>query len=344
MKLKDFLKDRWPSVAAAALVAAFSAALLTGLGAGGYAAGYVAALFLLCEAAALAAEYFRRRSFYRALLESLERLDKKYLIAEMLPEPSCEEERILCGTLREASKSMSDRVSGVRREMREYREYVEAWVHEIKTPISACRLIMDNRPGLIPRDLLRNFSRIENYVEQALFYARSGSAEKDYVLRSYTLKELAASALKKSAGLLIESGVRVEAEVPEIPVVADPKWMDFILGQILANSVKYCCRRPVLRLSGKRGAHSATLTVEDNGIGIPREDLGRVFDKGFTGKNGRLVAHATGLGLYLCKKLCDKLGLGLSVLSVEGAGTAVSIVFPMGDLHDPAAGASLTKT
>ncbi len=333
MKLRDFLRDRWLSLLAVALISAFSAVLLIVLGAGAYAAGYVALLFLLGETAALAAEYLRRKSFYDRLEESLGRLDKKHLIAEMMPEPTFTEGKILCEVLSQAGKSMNDEIAKYRIETKEYREYVETWVHEIKTPISACRLILENNPGELSRELGQDFDRIENYVEQALFYARSGNVEKDYVLKRCTLRQFVSAAVKRHSSLLIGNGVKVEAEGLDLAVPADAKWLEFMVGQILINAVKYRRSAPVVRFCGSAGQNSVTLTVEDNGIGIPQKDLGRIFEKGFTGENGRMAARSTGLGLYLCKRLCGKMGLGISVASVEGDGTAVSLVFPVSDMH-----------
>ena len=328
MKLLDFLRDRWGYLAAAACSAAFAAMLLSALGVGGYAAGYLAGVILLSSAAALGAEFVHKRAFYNGLLKSMDRLDKKYLLSEVVREPSFLEGKILCEVLRETEKSMNDEVGEYRRETRDYREYVETWVHEIKTPIAACRLILENNPGLLTRALRLDFSRIEGYVEQALFYARSGTVEKDFALRCTTLRELTEAALRKNSALLIESGVRIHIGSLNAEVLADPKWVEFILGQILANSVKYRKSEPEIFFDASLSGRETTLTVEDNGAGIPQKDLGRVFEKGFTGENGRRVRRSTGIGLYLCRQLCDKMGLGISIASVEGTGTAVSLVFP----------------
>lgn len=275
MRLRDFLKDRWLSIVMMLIVSAFSAVLLNVLGAGWYAAAYVSALFLLGEAAALTVEYLKRRSFYRKLYGNLEHLGKKHLIAEMLAEASFSEGKILCDVLRQTGKSMNDEIAGYRRESKEYCEYVESWVHEIKTPISSCGLILENNPSKLSRSLQKDFFRIENYVEQALFYARSGSVEKDYVLKRCSLRELVSSALKRNASLLIESRVHVETESLDFDVLGDGKWMDFILGQIIANSVKYRTEKPELSFSGTKKGSGVTLTVEDNGIGVPKEEIGR---------------------------------------------------------------------
>lgn len=333
MRLRDFLKDKWTYGVAALISALFSAELLTALGAGTYAAFYVSALVLLAQAVALAAEYIQKRLFYRSLLRNLEQLDKKYLLSEMTEEPSFTEGRLLARVLRETGKSMNDSIAGYRRESQEFREYVETWVHEIKTPISACGLILENNPGELARVLSRDFQRIETYVDQALYYARSGNVEKDYVMKRTTIRELVSSALKKQASLLIESGVKVELVLLDISVAADIKWMDFILGQIIMNAVKYRSETPVLRFVGRREENRAVLTVEDNGAGIAKKDVGRVFEKGFTGENGRVSAKSTGIGLYLCKRLCNKMGLGLTIESELGKGTAVSVAFPVSRMH-----------
>ena len=350
MKFRDFLKDKWVFALAALCTASFSCLLLLALGAGGYAAGFVSALILLGAFTAFLAEYIPKRRFYRELLECLDRLDKKYLLSEVVKEPGFLEGKIMCEVEKQTEKAMNDEIAGYRRETQEYREYVESWVHEIKTPISACRLLLENNPGKLSRSLEQDFMRIENYVDQALFYARSGSVEKDYVLKKTTLKELMSSALKKNASLLISGGIKVESSNLELPVLADAKWMDFIIGQILINAVKYRKESPAVSFAGRVGPNSVTLIIEDNGIGIPRKDLGRVFEKGFTGENGRLIGKSTGLGLYLCKRLCGKMNLGISIASIEGSGTAVSLVFPVGGMRPPAVrsgpsfGSNLTKT
>jgi signal transduction histidine kinase len=334
MKLRVFLKDRWLYVLAFLLASALAALLLHYLGAGLYAAVYAAFLFLLGGTAALVADYLRRRSFYRNLAKSLAKLEKKHLISEMLEEPSFAEGKILCNVLAQAGKSMNDEIAKYRIETKEYREYVETWVHEIKTPISACRLTLENNPGELASNLQADFDRIEFYVEQALFYARSGSLEHDYVLKQCTLKQIVSAAVKKNASLLIANGVKIKTDSLDLPVMTDAKWMEFILTQLLNNSVKYRRKDPVVRFSGIGRKNSVTLTVTDNGIGIPQKDLPRIFDKGFTGDNGRLTsAKSTGLGLYLCKQLCDKMGLSISVDSEEGSGTVISIVFPVSSMY-----------
>jgi signal transduction histidine kinase len=171
--------------------------------------------------------------------------------------------------------------------------------------------------------------RIERFVEQALFYARSGNVEDDCMIRRVALAELLADTLKNRAKYLIARKIRIRMKNLAHTVFTDPKWLSFILWQLIDNSVKYGCRN--IEFSGVQNERSVSLFIRDDGAGIPEQDVGRVFDKGFTGENGRRFGHSTGLGLYLCKKLCNKLGLGLSLSSAPGKGVVVEIVFPVGE-------------
>lgn len=333
MTLAEYLKDKLFSIVIVIFAAVFSGMLLSVLGIGGYAVGFVAAIFLLGETAALLTEFFRKRAFYNDLLKNLEQLDKKYLLTEMTERPTFCEGGILYDVLKETDKSMNDEIARYRRASQEYREYIETWVHEIKTPISSSRLIIENNPSEVTRNLNAELAKIENYVEQALFYSRSNNVEKDYIIRQTTLKELVNSALRKHSALLIESKVRVQTSALEKTVFTDIKWTDFIIGQILMNSVKYRSDNPEIQISGLQAENSVTLVISDNGIGIPKNELERVFEKGFTGTNGRTRTKSTGIGLYLCKKLCTKMNLGICIASTVGTGTMVSIVFPKSNMY-----------
>ena len=333
MKLSEFLKDKWISILIAMITAGFSAGLIFVLGIGGYAAAFVAFLFLLGEGAALIVEFLQKRAFYNALLQNLEKLDKKYLLSEMLDEPSFSEGRILCEVAKQTNKSMNDEIAGYRRDSQEYREYIETWVHEVKTPISSSNLIIENEKNETTLNLNEELYKIENYVDQALFYSRSNNVEKDYIIRQTTLKELVNSALKKNSSLLIEGRIGVKTSALDKTVFTDAKWTDFILGQILMNAVKYRSESPKIEIYGLKNENSVTLVIADNGIGIPKKDLKRVFEKGFTGDNGRTTAKSTGIGLYLCKKLCTKMDLSISIASTVDSGTIISIVFPKSNMY-----------
>jgi signal transduction histidine kinase len=334
MKLRSFLKDKSIFIITAVLAAGFSASLVHVLGAGEYAAGFVAGFILLGQAVALMVEFFQKRAFYNSLLKSLDSLDKKYLLTELLEEPSFYEGKIVCEVTKQTNKSMNDEIAKYRLASQEYREYIETWVHEVKTPISSSKLIIENNKNSITLNINEELYKIENYVDQALFYSRSNTVEKDYLIKQATLKEFVNSALKKHAKMFIEGRISVETSALNKTVFTDVKWTDFILGQILMNAVKYRSAEPKIRIYAMKNENSVTLMISDNGIGISKADLGRVFEKGFTGINGRTSEKSTGIGLYLCKKLCNKLNLGLTITSEAGKGTTVCIVFPKSNMFE----------
>ena len=170
-------------------------------------------------------------------------------------------------------------------------------------------------------------------MEQALYYSRSNSVEKDFIIKEVTLQSMVSASLRRYSRLFIANGVTVELENLEQTVFTDPKWMDFILGQILTNAVKYRSSSPRICIRAVSNPNSAILQIQDNGIGMPVQDVSRVFDKGFTGENGRKFGKSTGIGLYLCKKLCMKLGLSISLRSLPGQGTTVEIYFPKSNMY-----------
>lgn len=172
---------------------------------------------------------------------------------------------------------------------------------------------------------------ITRYTEQALYYARSEHTEKDYLVREIDLAEVVHAAVADNKYLLRRHQVAVSVECETCVVCTDDKWVRFILDQLIGNAVKYGGPAPALRFSCRREEGTAVLLLEDNGVGIPPQDLPRIFDKGFTGANGRAVPGSTGLGLYLCKRLCDKLGIGIRVQSRPGEGTGVSLLFADND-------------
>ena len=228
---------------------------------------------------------------------------------------------------------MIETVSDAQAAGREYREYVESWVHEIKTPITAASLICRNMGGENKDKLLRELGQIEAHVERALFYARAESPEKDCLIRQCSLHQIVSDAIKNHQTLLIGQGVRIETEgfgsrESEYPVYTDAKWASFIIGQILQNAARYHGEEPVISLTAITLGKQVQLSIKDNGIGIPAHELPRVFDRGFTGKNGRARGGSTGMGLYLCRRLTAFLQMDLKITSTEGTGTEVSLTFP----------------
>ena len=235
---------------------------------------------------------------------------------------------ILVDVLRQTTKSMNDDIADYRRMNTEYQDYIETWIHEIKIPISCIDLICENNKGEMASGVKAELSRIDGYVEQALYYARSTNLEKDYMIREIKLDQLVKGTLKKYSRQLIAAKATPIFDNLSQTVYGDPKWLEFILGQLIANSIKYKKETLTLTFSTREEQDNVLLYVSDDGIGIPESELPRIFEKGFTGTNGRSYAKSTGIGLYLCRKLCNKMHLSISASSASGQGTTIQITFP----------------
>ncbi len=192
-------------------------------------------------------------------------------------------------------------------------------------------MIIENNKNEITKSIEEELDKVENYIEQALFYARSNTVEKDYYIKTAILKEIVNESIKKSKKQLMNEKISLELHDLEIEVKTDNKWIVFILNQIIQNSIKYRKQDSILEIEihAEQGKNNNILYIKDNGIGIKKGEITRVFEKGFTGTNGRLSnKKSTGIGLYLCKKLCDKLGIAIELNSVQNEGTEIRIVFP----------------
>lgn len=198
-------------------------------------------------------------------------------------------------------------------------DYYTAWVHQIKTPIAVMRLkLSDDTPR--DRALLAELGRVERYVDMVLQYIRVGSKSSDLVIREYDLDEMIREAVRRQAAQFVEKRLRLDFAPTGVRVATDQKWLVLILDQLLSNAVKYTPSGTVT-VSFRDGL----LTVSDTGIGIAGEDLPRIFEKGYTGINGRLGQKSSGLGLYLAKKAAELLAVPLSAQSAPGAGSAFTL-------------------
>ena len=275
-------------------------------------------------------EYFKRKKFYDNLLKMLEELDEKYLITEIIKTPNFLEGQIFKNSLEQIDKSMLENVNKYKYMTEDYKEYIELWIHEIKIPIATSKMVIENNKNAITKSIDEELDKVENYIEQALFYARSNTVEKDYYIRKVFLKEIVTESIKKNKSSLIQEKISIDIHDLDIEVNTDNKWIVFILNQIIQNSIKYRKKEnSVIEIYANQGKENVILYIKDNGIGIKQGEITRVFEKGFTGTNGRLSnKKSTGIGLYLCKKLCNKLGIGIELNSVQNEGTKVKLVFP----------------
>ena len=276
-------------------------------------------------------EYLIKRKYYDNILNILDNLNDKYLITEMINIPEFTDGKILKDILEQVDKSMNENVCKYKYLQEDYKEYIELWIHEIKTPIATTKMIIENNKNSVTKSINEEVDKIENYIEQALFYARSNNVEKDYYVKKCNLLEIVNESIKKNKTILIQERVEINTHDLDNIVNTDSKWIVFILNQIIENSMKYRNINviPSIEIYSKKVKDSIILYVKDNGIGIKKSDISRVFDKGFTGINGRISGKkSTGIGLYLCKKLCDKLNIAININSKEQEGTIVSLIFP----------------
>lgn len=334
MNLATYLGDRVLSIVIAVACALAIGGMFGVLGQGIDAAVLGTAVVLACASLAFGLDYLRRRSFYRELGRVVDDLDRTYYAASLIERPEFLEGCLAHEALEAVGKTAADEVASHRQQADAYRDYVELWIHEIKTPIAAAALMASDMHGAQAMRLKGELDRIEGYVEQALYYARSTSLVQDYAIRETRLVECVREAVKKQARYLIERGVTPVIDVPEdMRVFADAKWLAFIVGQLVANAAKYDAT--TVRFSARsdgRGAETGgfrtVLEVADDGCGIPAGDVPRVFERSFTGENGRRVGSSTGMGLYIVAELCAKMGLAVALASEEGAGTRVLLTFP----------------
>lgn len=275
-------------------------------------------------------EFVRYKKYFHEIDGVLEKLDKKYLLPEVIKDAGfIEGEKLNC-ILKDICRDMHENVKYYKDMQEDYREYIETWVHEIKTPIASTKLIIENNQNEVTDKIDFEMDKIEGFVEQVLYYSRSNNVHKDYIIKQMNLDDVVKDVVKKNYRDFIHKKIKLDIRDINENVYSDGKWVEFIINQIIVNSIKYSgIKEPVISIYSVKKENSVELTIEDNGIGIPEKDISRVFEKGFTGENGRKFSQSTGMGLYLCDKLCSKLGLKIAVSSESGKGTKVTLTFPL---------------
>ena len=199
-------------------------------------------------------------------------------------------------------------------------DYYTMWVHQIKTPIASMHLILQKEDSEDSRRLRTELFRVEQYVQMVLCFLRLDSDFTDYVIKEYRVDDIIRPAVRRLAPQFIMKKLSLEYEQTDAIVLTDEKWLGFVIEQVLSNAVKYTSAGSIsIKCDGDR------LVISDTGIGIAAEDLPRIFDKGYTGFNGRADRKASGIGLYLCRRICDNLGHSIEAQSVPGQGTTITI-------------------
>lgn len=274
-------------------------------------------------------DWYRKKKYFEMITERVKDLKEPWLIAELLPVSYTIEDEIYQELLRKVGSSAIEEIHKIEDEQKEYEDYIEQWIHEVKTPITSIHLMLENRisenPGL-KRDLNVELSRLENDVELALYYARSEQIYRDYLIQKLNVRKVLLKVVNKNRTVIMNSSVAIDLDCDEaLYAYGDEKWLVFMLTQVLLNAIKYKAEADAkVVMRAKRDNKRIVLNIIDNGKGIKKEELPRIFDKGFTGSNGRDNEKSTGMGLYLVHKLCEKLEIDIEADSVYGEFTEIS--------------------
>ena len=312
-----WLKYRlWQIVLFSGLMLIFSTVVWLS-GAGGVLAGYTA---LLSTALALFLALLDLRRFalrHRQLSDALKSIR---VSDEQLPPPENLIEEDYRQLIRALGEEKQRQASAMDLRMSDMQDYFTLWAHQIKTPIAAMRLILQTKPENSAMEIEGELFRVEQYVEMVLNYLRLDSDSTDFVFRTCALDDIIRQCVRKYAKQFIRKRIRLEYEGTALQVLTDEKWLCFVIEQILSNALKYTAAGSIRIFT-----QGETLVIADTGMGIAPEDLPRVFEKGYTGYNGRTDKKATGIGLYLCKRILNRLGHEISISAQVGKGTRVSI-------------------
>ena len=260
----------------------------------------------------------------------LDNLEKPYLIQEFMGKTWKLEDKLYQRILRLSNKSVIEKIQMLEDQQQEYREFIEGWIHEVKLPITGMRLVTYNEGNDLKRKAEVYLTEMDQLVDKALFYARSDQVYKDYSIKETDLQAILNETINKAKYILIQEQISVRSLQHPVFVQTDGKWIEFILSQIITNAIKYKkSTGGEISFQTSEVTSGIKLSVRDNGIGIPADELNRIFEKGFTGTNGRARERTTGIGLYLCKKLCQKLDLTIGAESVENEFTEIYLIFPV---------------
>ncbi|MFQ8661257.1 MAG: sensor histidine kinase [Clostridia bacterium] len=327
MKLKDYIKDNIINITIylVTLIILFLFFRILKLSTEAFICTYI--ILFLCGILLFFYNYNRKRKFYNELTKQLENLDKKYIITELIEKPNFLEGQIFYNSLYEINKTINEEIKKYKLSLEEFKEYIEMWVHEVKLPLSSILLMTYKKDDI--SKVIEPTKRIENFVEQVLYYARSENAEKDYIIKECDLKEIISKVIKKNKEIFILEKIEIKLErLDNKKVLSDSKWLEFIINQIISNSLKYVDKeKSIITISTSENEKNIILKIQDNGIGIPKSDIKKVFDKSFTGENGRKIQTSTGMGLYIAKQLCEKLGHKIEIESEQNKYTSVFITF-----------------
>lgn len=279
---------------------------------------YPAALCVFVGGLLFLADYFKAQKKHDALQSLQYFLDE---ITDNFPESVTAEDEDYQNLIRLLHEEQKQRTTQMNIKYSDMIDYYTIWVHQIKTPIASIKLTLQNEDTPLSQIVADDLFRIEQYVEMVLMFLRLDSDYTDYVIKQYSLDIIVKDAVKKFAPQFIKRKIALDYRNVDVRVLTDEKWLSFVIEQVLSNALKYTQKGSIsIYLESPK-----ILCIKDTGIGIAPEDLPRIFDKGYTGYNGRTDKKASGIGLYLCKRICDNLGHTIYAQSSLDRGTIIRI-------------------
>ena len=324
MKLKEYIKDELFKIILIIVYIILICGLLCAFNFGVQMAALMAVLAAIFFIIMFIWDFCRKRNFYNSLIDNTQRIDKKYLVIETLDEPEFYEGNLVYTAMYDINKQYE-------RGQQDFKDFIEMWVHEIKLPIASLTLMCHNDKEHIDKKFITQLNRLDDYADKVLYYVRSENAEKDYSFGKVNLKTIINKTAVKNKDIILSNNISLNVHDIDTYVNTDAKWLEFIVNQIISNSIKY------KKTSGEAyiEVYYAVLHIKDNGIGIPAKDIDKVFIKSYTGSNGRNNAKSTGMGLYIAKNMCGKLGHNIEIKSIEGEYTEVEIIFYGDSYYNP---------
>lgn len=289
---------------------------------------------------AFIADFIRRRNYYNSLIQVVTEIEKISLLPELINQAEFVDGQITNELIIKICNIGNLEQVALTQQLEDYRHYIELWIHEVKTPITAMKLASERIQGSDADSISKNIELVDSQVEQALYYARMSTLRNDYKLEQVKLLPLVQDAVKQNRYMLLNNAIAINIDIAEsIVVIADKPWMVFILNQLISNSIKYGAKqisftatdasRDASYDSAKNETDQYTLLeVKDDGWGIPSEDMPKIFDQAYTGTNGRTKGNATGMGLYLIANMCERMGIGIQAASERGVGTRILMYLP----------------
>lgn len=281
-------------------------------------------------------EYHKRKVYYQELFQQLEQLQEQtLLVRSILPKPTFYEGQLVDEELAQVYQGFLTQLRSSQKQAEDFKDFIELWIHEVKIPLATLQLSLYNQHHL-PPEIKQSLQQLEDYLEQVLYFTRAENAQKDYLIRQVPLQQVIRQVAMRNQTRLLQANIQLIAPSSQLVVTTDQKWLVYMLNQIIDNAIKYVqsAANPVIEILVEEKEKTILLRIIDNGCGIVPSDLPRVFDKSFTGENGRLYPKATGLGLYLVKQLAHKLAHNIDIESTWKKGTTVSIIFAKPDFYE----------